>query len=120
MIVSNNGDRVHQHGPRGWTQLTCIEWYYIALSAAECLLGKLQRTTARRAVERDVVHSIMLEDCLLNGRIITTLSVGIRDGQRAATTYCGLTASEMQREPNAALCSAYTGLNDQRIVPIVE
>ena len=56
MIVSDNGTELTSMAILRWSQLTRIEWYYIAPGKpAECLRGKLQWATARRVVERDIV-----------------------------------------------------------------
>ena len=75
MIVSDNGTELTSMAILRWSQLTRIEWHYIAPGKpqqnafVESFNGRLRDELLNETL---FCHSIMLENCLPNGRMITT------------------------------------------------
>jgi transposase InsO family protein len=75
MIVSDNGTELTSMALLRWSQLTRIQWHYIAPgkpqqnAIVESFNGRLRDELLNETCSH---RSIMLESCLPNGRMITT------------------------------------------------
>jgi putative transposase len=128
MIVSDNGTELTSMAILRWSQLTRIEWHYIAPGKpqqnafVESFNGRLRDETLFSSLDHAREMLAQWQDDYNTVRPHSGI------GNLPPSTYARLTASDMQRDgtlrcvegsaPRPVASPSHTGSNDQRILPI--
>jgi putative transposase len=132
MIVSDNGTELTSMAILRWSQLTRIEWHYIAPGKpqqnafVESFNGRLRDELLNETLFSSIDHARELLAEWQDDYNTVRPHSGI--GNLPPSTYARLTAPDMQRDgtlrcvegsaPDPVASPSDTGLNDQRILPI--
>ena len=132
MIVSDNGTELTSMAILRWSQLTRIEWYYIAPGKpqqnafVESFNGRLRDELLNETLFSSLEHARELLAEWQDDYNTVRPHSGI--GNLPPSTYARLTASDMQQDgtlrcvegsaPRPVASPSHTGSNDQRILPI--
>ena len=132
MIVSDNGTELTSMAILRWSQLTRIEWHYIAPGKpqqnafVESFNGRLRDELLNETLFSSLDHARELLAEWQDDYNTVRPHSGI--GNLPPSTYARLTASDMQRDgalryvegsaPRPIASPSHTGSNDQRILPI--
>jgi putative transposase len=132
MIVSDNGTELTSMAILRWSQLTRIEWHYIAPGKpqqnafVESFNGRLRDELLNETLFSSLDHARELLAAWQDDYNTVRPHSGI--GNQPPCTYARLTASTMQRDgmlryvegsaPRPVASPSHNGSNDQRILPI--
>ena len=132
MIVSDNGTELTSMAILRWSQLTRIEWYYIAPGKpqqnafVESFNGRLRDELLNETLFSSLQHARELLAEWQDDYNTVRPHSGI--GNLPPSTYARLTASDMQQDgtlrcvegsaPRPVASPSHSGSNDQRILPI--
>ena len=132
MIVSDNGTELTSMAILRWSQLTRIEWYYIAPGKpqqnafVESFNGRLRDELLNETLFSSLEHARKLLAEWQDDYNTVRPHSGI--GNLPPSTYARLKASDMQQDgtlrcvegsaPRPVASPSHTGSNDQRILPI--
>jgi putative transposase len=132
MIVSDNGTELTSMAILRWSQLTRVEWHYIAPGKpqqnafVESFNGRLRDELLNESLFSTLDHARGLLAEWQNDYNTIRPHSGI--GNQPPLTYARLIASEMQRDgtlelsggsaPRPVASPSHTGSNDHRILPV--